>query len=74
MTQSEPLHRDAAIADDTRVRAVDDPPPVAPEAPDAADCCGGGCVSCVYDVHDAALERYEAALTAWRTRQAAARS
>jgi hypothetical protein len=46
----------------------DDPPPVRPTEPDAADCCGEGCVRCVYDVYEEALERYEVALAAWRTR------
>ncbi|WP_202946792.1 oxidoreductase-like domain-containing protein [Rhodanobacter sp. IGA1.0] len=45
-----------------------DPPPVRPPEPDAADCCGEGCVRCVYDVHDEALERYERALAAWHAR------
>ena len=33
------------------------------------DCCGGGCVRCVYDVYEDALERYQAALKAWNERQ-----
>lgn len=45
-----------------------DPPPERPVAPDPADCCGGGCLHCIYDVHEAALERYEAELAAWRLR------
>lgn len=46
-----------------------DPPPVAPPEPDAADCCGEGCIRCVYDTHDEAIERYRAALAAWQARQ-----
>jgi hypothetical protein len=52
----------------SRVPDQDDPPPVRPAEPDAADCCGEGCVRCVYDVYEEALERYEAALAAWRIR------
>ncbi|HEY0229916.1 MAG TPA: oxidoreductase-like domain-containing protein [Dokdonella sp.] len=47
----------------------DDPEPQPPPEPDAADCCGEGCVNCIFDLHDAALERYRADLAAWRTRQ-----
>ncbi|MFC7302290.1 oxidoreductase-like domain-containing protein [Cognatiluteimonas weifangensis] len=49
-----------------------DPPPRRPAEPDPADCCGGGCVRCVYDLHDEALARYEAALAAWRARHGGA--
>ncbi len=46
-----------------------DPPPVKPSEPDAADCCGEGCIRCVYDTYDEAMERYKAALAAWQARQ-----
>ena len=45
-----------------------DPPPVRPAEPDAADCCGEGCVRCVYDRYDEALERYQLALAKWQAR------
>ncbi len=45
-----------------------DPCPLPPPEPDAADCCGEGCVRCIYDLHEAALERYQLALEAWQTR------
>jgi hypothetical protein len=71
-------HRDAATTveeelvslTDPAAPAPDsiDPPPVPPVEPDAADCCGEGCVRCVYDVYEEALERYQAALVAWRAR------
>jgi hypothetical protein len=51
----------------------DDPRPVKPIAPDALDCCGGGCVPCIYDLYEQALERYEAALAAWLERHPEAR-
>ncbi|HET6546201.1 MAG TPA: oxidoreductase-like domain-containing protein [Rhodanobacteraceae bacterium] len=50
----------------------DDPPPRRPQDPDPADCCGEGCVRCIFDVHDEAMERYETALAAWRERHPAA--
>ena len=46
-----------------------DPPPQRPNEPDSADCCGEGCVNCIYDVYEAALLRYEKDLAAWRARQ-----
>jgi len=33
------------------------PPP--PERPDPADCCGGGCIPCIFDFYEEALERWE---------------
>ncbi|MDR3385970.1 MAG: oxidoreductase-like domain-containing protein [Rudaea sp.] len=47
----------------------EDLPPVRPAAPDPGDCCGEGCPHCVLDLYDAAIERYEAELEAWRARQ-----
>lgn len=46
-----------------------DPQPVRPVEPEADACCGEGCVRCVFDIHDEKLERYEAALAAWQSRQ-----
>ena len=46
-----------------------EPPPQRPAEPDPADCCGGGCISCVYDIYETALARYEEQLEAWRARQ-----
>ncbi|MEP6907313.1 MAG: oxidoreductase-like domain-containing protein [Pseudoxanthomonas sp.] len=45
-----------------------DPPPPPPIKPDPGDCCGEGCVRCVYDVYETALERYEEAMAAWQAR------
>lgn len=47
---------------------VDDPRPVPPDEPDPSDCCGEGCVRCIYDVHDEAVQRYRVALQAWLAR------
>jgi hypothetical protein len=49
---------------------ADDPPPVPPVKPDLDDCCHSGCNPCVFDLYDEAQQRYEAALAAWRVRQA----
>ena len=45
-----------------------DPRPEPPLPPEPDACCGSGCNPCVYDLHDAALERYRAALRAWQER------
>lgn len=45
-----------------------DPRPLPPEQPDPSDCCGEGCVRCVYDVHDEAVQRYRVALQTWLAR------
>jgi hypothetical protein len=46
----------------------DDPAPVPPIPPQDGECCGNGCDPCVHDRYDTALQRYEAALLAWRKR------
>jgi hypothetical protein len=51
-----------------------DPKPIAPQPPDPADCCGEGCVRCIFDVYDEALARHAAALAAWRERHRGAGS
>ena len=48
-----------------------DPEPQPPREPLPEDCCGGGCVPCVYDRYYDALERYEAAHREWRLRNPA---
>ena len=52
----------------TNFSLANDPRPMAPVEPDAGDCCGEGCVRCVYDVYDTAVERYQAALERWSAR------
>jgi len=47
---------------------VPDPPPSPPEQPLPSDCCGGGCMRCVFDMYDDALACYEAELLAWQQR------
>jgi hypothetical protein len=45
-----------------------DPRPLPPKEPELEDCCGTGCVMCVFDVYQIALENYETALAAWLAR------
>ena len=47
----------------------DDPQPQPPRAPERDECCHSGCDPCVYDLYWDALDRYEAALEAWKVRQ-----
>ena len=46
----------------------DDLPPAPPIAPEPGACCGTGCVPCVFDVYEEALERYRMRLKAWNER------
>ena len=46
----------------------DDPMPQPPPEPDPGDCCGQGCVPCIYDFYEQALGDYGQALAAWRVR------
>ncbi|QQC67131.1 oxidoreductase-like domain-containing protein [Paraburkholderia ginsengisoli] len=53
-----------------RATSSDDPQPQPPVQPDLDDCCHSGCNPCVFDLYDAALERYRSALAEWQERQA----
>ncbi|RDI99882.1 hypothetical protein DVT68_03375 [Dyella solisilvae] len=46
----------------------DDPPPTRPQRPDDEDCCGQGCVPCIFDLYDEAMGRYREELAAWKER------
>lgn len=46
-----------------------DPEPQPPEAPAPEDCCGSGCVRCVFDLHEEAMDRYRERHAAWQARQ-----
>jgi len=46
-----------------------EPVPLPPVAPEPGDCCGEGCAHCVLDLYDEALERHQADLAAWKSRQ-----
>jgi hypothetical protein len=65
MCEDQTLHRWPEVM--THANASDSPP-TPPVAPDPADCCGEGCVHCIYDVYEASLERYRTLLEAWRER------
>ncbi|BDU22394.1 hypothetical protein DYGSA30_38510 [Dyella sp. GSA-30] len=45
-----------------------DPPPKPPVEPDAGDCCGEGCVPCIFDIYETALQRYRDELAQWQLR------
>ncbi|WP_050468422.1 oxidoreductase-like domain-containing protein [Herbaspirillum chlorophenolicum] len=49
---------------------IDDPAPVPPIEPELEDCCGNGCVPCIFDIYEQARERYLEQLDAWNQRQA----
>jgi hypothetical protein len=46
----------------------EDPRPVPPPRPTDEDCCRKGCTPCIFELHDEAMERYEAALRQWEAR------
>jgi hypothetical protein len=47
----------------------DAPAPQAPVQPDIDDCCRSGCVPCVFDLYEEAVERYRIELKAWELRR-----
>jgi hypothetical protein len=49
-------------------QAGEDTVPQPPARPDLEDCCRSGCVPCVFDLYEEALERYRAELKAWKER------
>lgn len=42
--------------------------PTAPVEPQLEDCCGSGCVVCVFDAHELARARHAARLRDWQIR------
>ncbi|WP_435870014.1 oxidoreductase-like domain-containing protein [Eleftheria terrae] len=48
----------------------DDPQPVPPREPALDECCGQGCEPCIFDLYEAARQRYLAELQAWQARHA----
>lgn len=59
---------DAAGADAAAAAAPPDPPPQPPVEPQLEDCCGSGCVVCVFDAYEIARERYAVQLSRWQAR------
>lgn len=39
--------------------------PAPPRKPEPDECCGSGCLVCVFDRYEQELERYREALRAW---------
>ena len=52
----------------TSAAADDDPPPEPPLEPSLDECCGQGCDPCIFDLYEAAQQRWRAALRAWEAR------
>lgn len=51
----------------------DKPPrPEAPRPPDPSDCCGGGCLRCVFDVYDEQLADWREACARFDAAEGAA--
>lgn len=57
------------IADEAGAAGVHEPAPIPPVQPGLEDCCRSGCTPCVFDLYEDAMERYRAALAAWKARQ-----
>jgi hypothetical protein len=53
---------------DADADADPDPRPLPPREPALEDCCGSGCVHCVFDLYEAALANHARALRAWQER------
>jgi len=53
--------------EDTNVPSGD-PQPTPPQRPDDEDCCGQGCVPCIFDFYDEAMGKYREELAAWKAR------
>ena len=53
---------------DPALPADADPRPLPPEEPGPNECCGSGCPLCVLDLYSEELQRYRAALAAWKLR------
>ena len=51
------------------VRMKDEAPPTPPIAPQAGDCCQGGCVPCVFEIYEQELALYRDALERWNARR-----
>ena len=62
------MGRNGGVMAETTSPLPDDPRPLRPVEPDAADCCGEGCVRCVFDIYEQKVERYEKALAQWQAR------
>lgn len=48
--------------------SVDDPPPLPPPRPHLDECCKSACDPCIFDMYEAAMERFRADLNAWQER------
>ncbi|WP_322789219.1 oxidoreductase-like domain-containing protein [Paraburkholderia caballeronis] len=67
-----PARRDAPVFSTMPPRSCpdDDPRPQPPVRPGDDECCHSGCIPCVFDLYEDALDRYRDALAAWEARAA----
>ncbi|KAJ4963448.1 hypothetical protein NE237_023387 [Protea cynaroides] len=56
--QQDPLMGKKEKDKEKEVVEVSSPPPPPPEKPDPGDCCGSGCIRCVWDIYYDELEAY----------------
>jgi hypothetical protein len=51
-------------------KPAQDPRPLPPRHPGNDECCGSGCIPCIFDIYEDQLERYREQLAAWEKRHA----
>lgn len=57
-TETRPIEAPTRKKEDEEPEKEVPPPPPPPEKPEPGDCCGSGCVRCVWDVYYDELDEY----------------